>query len=114
MTRAEFLRLMAGAAAALGTPRIARAAPAASDRMHTRPIPSTGEPLPVVGCGTWRTFDVGSDVSARAPLREVLQILFDAGGSAIDTAAMYGSAEANVGDLLSEMQARKNAFVATK
>jgi len=114
MTRTEFLRLIAGATAALGASRIARAAPGVSDRMRTRPIPSTGEPLPVVGCGTWRTFDVGSEPSRRAPLRDVLQILFDAGGSVIDTAPMYGSAEANVGDLLTEMQARSKAFVATK
>ena len=82
--------------------------------MHTRPIPSTGEPLPVLGCGTSRTFEVRRDPAAQAPLREVLQIMFDAGGSVIDTAPMYGSAEANVGDLLAAMQARSKAFIATK
>ena len=114
MTRSEFLRLMARATAALATSQIVPTASAQPAKMQTRPIPSTGEALPVVGSGTWRTFDVGQDAGQRASLREVLQILFDAGGSVIDTAPMYGSAEANVGDLLQDMQARGKVFVATK
>ena len=41
----------------------------------TKPIPSTGEKLPVIGVGTWQTFDVGSAPAARAPLADVLKIL---------------------------------------
>src|SRR5262249_34458577 len=114
MTRSEFLRLMARATTALATSQIVPTASAQPQKMHTRPIPSTGEPLPVVGCGTWRTFDVGDDPAQRAPLRDVLQTPFDAGGSVIDTAPMYAPAEANVGALLKDMQARSKAFVATK
>ena len=55
--------------------------------MHQRKIPSSGEMLPVVGCGTWRTFDVGRRPEERAPLAEVLAVLFEAGGSVIDTLA---------------------------
>ena len=69
-------------------------------RMHQRKIPSSGELLPIVGCGTWRTFDVGRRPEERAPLAEVLAVLFEAGGSVIDTSPMYGAAEAVVGDLL--------------
>jgi diketogulonate reductase-like aldo/keto reductase len=83
-------------------------------RMHQRKIPSSGEMLPVVGVGTWRTFDVGAKPEDRAPLAEVLKLLFDAGGSVIDTSPMYGSAEAVVGDLLSAANARAKAFIATK
>jgi len=54
----------------------------------------------VVGCGTWRTFDVGNHPAERAPLAEVLNVLFEAGGSVIDTSPMYGAAEGVVGDLL--------------
>jgi diketogulonate reductase-like aldo/keto reductase len=82
--------------------------------MHTRPIPSTREALPVVGCGTWRTFDVGSSAADRAPLVDVLRILFANGGSVIDSSPMYGAAETVVGDVLATMQARDKAFVATK
>lgn len=83
-------------------------------RMHQRKIPSSGEMLPVIGCGTWRTFDVGRRPEERAPLAEVLSILFEAGGSVIDTSPMYGAAEGVVGDLLAAAGTRDKAFIATK
>jgi len=82
--------------------------------MLTRAIPSTGEALPVIGLGTWRGFDVGSGAAERAQLTEVLQELFAAGGSVIDSSPMYGRAEAVTGDLLAAMGARDKAFIATK
>jgi diketogulonate reductase-like aldo/keto reductase len=82
--------------------------------MMTRPIPSTGEPMPVIGLGTWRAFDVGSDVTGRRPLHQVLQRLLDDGGRIIDTSPMYGQAEAVTGDLLAETGARPRSFLATK
>jgi diketogulonate reductase-like aldo/keto reductase len=82
--------------------------------MLTRPIPSTGEALPVVGLGTWQAFDVGADPAARQPPREVLRALLDAGGRVIDSSPMYGRAEAVAGDLLAELAARPRAFLATK
>ena len=82
--------------------------------MLTRPIPSTDEMMPVIGLGTWRAFDVGTDETTRLPLREVLQILLDAGGRIIDSSPMYGRAEAVTGDLLAKLAARPRAFLATK
>jgi aryl-alcohol dehydrogenase-like predicted oxidoreductase len=82
--------------------------------MVTRPIPSSGEAVPVVGLGTARTFDVGADAEARAPLKEVLRLFFEAGGTLIDTSPMYGRAEEVVGDLLSELGQTDAAFIATK
>src|SRR5205807_3462332 len=81
--------------------------------MLTRPIPSTGEAMPVVGLGTWRAFDVGAGEPRRS-LREVLRLLFDDGGRVIDSSPMYGRAEAVAGDLLAELAARPRAFLATK
>ena len=114
MTRTEFLRLMVGATSALAASEVLGAGPVATDKMHTRPVPSTREPLPVIGCGTWRTFDVGQGAAERARLSEVLRILFENGGSVIDSSPMYGAAEAVVGDLLTTMKARDKAFIATK
>ncbi len=119
--RSTFLRLMGGAAAALAlgggafgqAPR-KEDAMAAAAKMRTRTIPSTGAALPVVGCGTWRTFDVGPAAEARAPLAEVLRVLFAAGGSVIDSSPMYGASEEVVGDLLTADGAHDRAFVATK
>jgi aryl-alcohol dehydrogenase-like predicted oxidoreductase len=82
--------------------------------MHTRPIPSSGAALPVIGCGTWRGFDVGRRPEEKPARAEVLQALFDAGGSVVDSSPMYGTAEAVVGELLQAANTRQRAFVATK
>jgi aryl-alcohol dehydrogenase-like predicted oxidoreductase len=105
------MRLAIGAASSLVLGGSARAA---GEKMQTRKIPSSGAALPVIGCGTWRTFDAGPTPAERAPLAEVLQTLFDAGGSVIDSSPMYGRAEAVTGDLLTAMKAQDKAFVATK
>src|SRR5258708_21466959 len=110
LNRSAFLGL--AGAALLGRP--AAAQPTAGSRMHQRKIPSSGELLPVVGCGTWRTFDVGGKPEDRAPLAEVLKVMFDAGGSVIDSSPMYGAAEGVVGDLLAAAGTRDKAFIATK
>jgi diketogulonate reductase-like aldo/keto reductase len=83
-------------------------------RMQQRKIPSSGEMLPVVGCGTWQTFDIGNSPNERAPRADVLKTLFEAGGSAIDSSPMYGRSEGVVGDLLAEAGSRDKAFIATK
>jgi len=74
--------------------------------MLTRPIPSTGEAMPVIGLGTWRAFDVGTDEATRRPLREVLCLFLGAGGRIIDSSPMYGHAEAVTGDLLRRVRGR--------
>jgi diketogulonate reductase-like aldo/keto reductase len=116
MSRARFLRLAAGAAAALAIGPLPRRAAATNkeDSMQTRPIPSSGERLGIIGCGTWQTFDVGNAEADRQRLAEVLRVLFDAGGSVVDSSPMYGRSEAVTGDLLSRLHAHERAFVATK
>ena len=82
--------------------------------MQTRPIPSTGAMLPVIGCGTWLGFDVGSKPMDLPQRAEVLTSLFDSGGRVVDTSPMYGSAEQVVGDLLQAGSMHRKAFIATK
>jgi diketogulonate reductase-like aldo/keto reductase len=88
--------------------------------MLTRPIPSTGEAMPVIGLGTWRAFDVGAATAVRWQLRRVVELLLSPGhspgtcGPIIDSSPMYGRAEAVTGDLLAELGARSRAFLATK
>jgi diketogulonate reductase-like aldo/keto reductase len=82
--------------------------------MLTRTIPSSGEKLPVIGIGTYRGFDVASASSHRAALDGVLQALFSAGGSVLDSSPMYGRAEEVSGELLTARRARDNVFLATK
>lgn len=78
-----------------------------------RKIPSTGELLPAIGLGTSGPFEVGTEQSARAPLREVLDAFFTAGCTLIDTSPMYSTAETVLGGLLTPDQ-QKKAFIATK
>ena len=91
-------------------------APDASPRaeIRTRPIPSSGEPLPCVGLGTWRQFDVGPDAEARSALRDVLRTLVELGGSVVDASPMYGRAERVVGTLSRELGLVDEIFGATK
>jgi diketogulonate reductase-like aldo/keto reductase len=114
--RARFLRLGAAVAAQLAiAPLHAQgAAPVAPQRMHVRAIPSSGEQLGVIGCGTWQTFDVGSAPDERKRLADVLRVLFDAGGSVVDSSPMYGRSEAVTGELLTQLGMHERAFVATK
>jgi diketogulonate reductase-like aldo/keto reductase len=112
LSRREALALLAAAAAAgAGAgPAGARPAPA----MLARPIPSTGEPLPAVGLGTWRTFDVGAGAAERAPLRGVLERFAARGGRVVDSSPMYGAAERVVGDLATDLGITPALFFATK
>jgi diketogulonate reductase-like aldo/keto reductase len=106
--------VLLGAAAALAAPAASGAAKRVGgtvDRMRTRPVPRTGEQLPVIGMGTYRTFDAGESEEARKPLREVLRRLFEAGGRVIDSSPMYGRAEEVVGALIVPAQ---RPFLATK
>jgi diketogulonate reductase-like aldo/keto reductase len=76
-----------------------------------RQIPRTNEGLPVIGLGTWRTFDVGASDRERRPLVEVLHRFAAAGGNVIDSSPMYGRSEAVAGELRSNVP---EAFLATK
>ncbi|MBS0336674.1 MAG: aldo/keto reductase [Proteobacteria bacterium] len=79
-----------------------------------RPIPASGELLPVIGVGTWQTFDVGADAAARGALKEVLRAFSRSGGRVIDSSPMYGSSESVTGDLVAELGLAAKLFVATK
>jgi aryl-alcohol dehydrogenase-like predicted oxidoreductase len=80
----------------------------------TKPIPSTGERLPVIGIGTARRYDVSADEKERGPIREVLRDLPKLGGKLVDTAPSYGTAEQVIGDILAELKNRDQIFLATK
>ena len=109
ISRREWLRLALGMGAFTLT-----GVAVASPSMRKRPIPRTGELLPVVGLGTWQTFDVGGGESERAPLRDVLRELVRGGGKVVDSSPMYGRSESVVGDLAAKLRVREQLFLATK
>ncbi len=79
-----------------------------------RPIPKGSELLPVVGIGTYDTFNVGRTAPERTELKQVLVEFAALGGTVIDSSPMYGEAERVVGDLTAELKNREKYFYATK
>ena len=100
----------AAACAALRPPP----APAQPNALLTRPIPSTGELLPVVGLGSWITFNVGDDPVARDACAEVMRNFVEAGGRTIDSSPMYGSSQQVIGYGLRKTGLGARVFAADK
>ena len=113
VTRREWLRLTAATGAALSlNPRLLHALE--SRQLITRPVPSTGEQLPVVGLGSSATFSQvarSEDVSA---LREVLRTMVENGATVFDTAPSYGASEEVAGQIARELGLTDRIFWATK
>lgn len=82
--------------------------------MIQRPIPSTGELLPVIGLGSWRTFDVGSSDNELSPVKAVIKDFVFNGAKLIDSSPMYGGSEQAIGSSVKQLDARKKLFFATK
>ena len=112
--RRRVLRVLAAAAglAAVGSGGRSEGQPRPA--MRTRTIAAGGEEVPVIGLGTWQTFDVGHGAAAREPLAAVLRAFVDSGGRVIDSSPMYGSSEEVVGDLAAALGVLPQLFVATK
>lgn len=100
-------------AAAAMAPLASRFAAATEPLIH-RPIPSSGEMLPVIGIGTSRRYEVEPTADRIAPLREAVQTFVSLGGSVIDTAPSYGTAEDVLGSILAETGLRRKVFLASK
>lgn len=95
ITRRKALKLFGvGTAIAFSAPWKAFGANAVA---ITKSIPSSGESIPVIGMGTWRTFNVGDDPVLRDECVEVMEAFFDEGGGMIDSSPMYGSAQEVLG-----------------
>ncbi|MGE5162000.1 MAG: aldo/keto reductase [Betaproteobacteria bacterium] len=105
------------ALAALGTAaslRLPANGQTPADRPLARPIPSSGETLPLVGLGTWITFNVGNDRALREQSTAVMRAFFESGGRLIDSSPMYGSAQDVIGDGLARLGHPRALFAADK
>ncbi len=111
-SRRTLLRaLAASGAATLLSPSIGAAQ---QGPVLTRMIPSSGEAVPLVGLGSWITFNVGDDVEARHACAEVMRTFFAAGGRMIDSSPMYGSSQAVIGYGLDRLGHPPALFAADK
>ena len=108
-------RWLAASALAAGLPAWAtRAAAQPAQSLLTRPIPASGEALPVVGLGSWITFNVGNDPVARDARAEVVRAFFSEGGRLIDSSPMYGSSQPVIGHALAKLGHPAALFSAEK
>jgi len=80
----------------------------------TRKIPATGEAIPVIGMGTWITFNVGDNPAIRQDRCKVLEKFFQMGGVMVDSSPMYGSSEEVVGYCTTRIETPQNFFPTTK
>jgi len=99
------------AGAALGMPSTGAAQAAAP---LSRKVPSSGEVVPVIGLGTWITFNVGNDRVARDTCTEVMRVFFADGGRMIDSSPMYGSSQDVIGEGLRRLNRPAALFSADK
>ena len=114
-TRRSFVAGLAAAGAAFAfRPSIAGAYPAPRGPILTRPIPSSGEQIPVVGLGSSITFNVGNDPAAENVCAEVMKVFFAEGGRLIDSSPMYGSSQEVIGYGLKKLGQPKSLFSADK
>ena len=120
MTRAEFLgfsaRLAAACAASsvLGPAKFAFGADLEHKPVLSRPIPSSGQMLPVIGVGTAVTYELDAEDARFPVLAETLRTFLANGGAAIDTSPTYGRAEKTLGEIFRRIGQRDKAFIATK
>jgi aryl-alcohol dehydrogenase-like predicted oxidoreductase len=119
LTRREILQ--AGLGAAMGafclegaSGQSKSAMQSGTSSMLSRPIPKSGEPLPVVGLGTWQTFDLHGPGQEWNDAKEVLRLLVEHGGRVVDSSPMYGASESVVGQMAAELGITKKLFLATK
>lgn len=108
-------RWLTASALAAGLPAWATCAAAQpAQSLLTRPIPASGEALPVVGLGSWITFNVGNDPVARDARAEVVRAFFAEGGRLIDSSPMYGSSQPVIGHALAKLGHPATLFSAEK
>lgn len=82
--------------------------------MRSRPIPVSGEQLPVIGLGTYQVFDAPDSPDDVALRKEIVDLLVASGGSVIDTSPMYNRSERMIGDVIEAGSPRDRLFIATK
>ncbi len=114
MDRRRFLNLAAATGAVTTIPALTTPGRAEGAELISRKLPSTGEAIPILGMGTWITFNVGKSQSLRTKRLEVLKAFFAGGGGMIDSSPMYGSAEEVVGYCLAKLPPQQKLFTATK
>ena len=110
--RRNFLRFLVGSSSIVLFNPFLKGAP--SSESIKKKIPSSSELIPVIGMGTWQTFDIDEDESELLIRKKILEKFFENGGAVIDSSPMYGSSEQVLGFCLQEISNKQALFAATK
>jgi len=115
LSRREWMQLSValGAGAILPNTLSASLMNQAAD-IRQRAIPGTKELLPIIGMGTWQTFDIGEGKEQRTQMRDILRAFYNRGGRVLDSSPMYGRSEDVLGDLTADLKLLGQFFMATK
>ena len=111
LSRRQFLKTLAALCACALVPATRAAS---REKLISKPIPSSGEAIPVIGLGSSRTFNVGDDTAARNTCAEVIRQFLDAGGRMLDSSPMYGSSQPVIGYALDKLGRSSQVFSADK
>lgn len=81
--------------------------------MEHRQLGKTGFSIPVVGMGTWKTFDVKGSREEEYRI-EIVKTAYEQGVTFYDSSPMYGQAERVLGQSVKELELREKVIIATK
>ncbi len=113
ISRRTALKVGAAAGAGLLFGRVSPLAALLQEPLIRRPIPSTGELLPIVGLGGL-SFALPPDHPEYEQAIETIRVFHALGGRVIDTAPGYGRSEATIGEALQRLGIVDDVFLATK
>jgi diketogulonate reductase-like aldo/keto reductase len=111
LTRRELMKTLAALCASTLVPATRAAS---REQLISKPVPSSGEAMPVIGLGSSRTFNVGDDIDARNNCTAVIRHFLDTGGRMIDSSPMYGSSQPVIGYALDMLGKPGGVFSADK
>ncbi|WEX90837.1 aldo/keto reductase [Sinorhizobium garamanticum] len=106
--------ILQGLALAASLPAMGHSSHAQAAGMVRRAIPSSGEEIPIIGLGTWITFNVGDDPVLQDECAAVMAAFFEGGGRMIDSSPMYGSSQPTIGYGLKKLGYPDRLFSAEK
>lgn len=114
LSRRSFLKAGAGAGAGLLLDRAAIFAEILQQPLIRRPIPESGELLPIIGLGSVGTFNLTPEREGYRDAQEVIRLFHELGGRVIDTAPGYSNSEPFIGETIQHFGIQDELFLATK
>lgn len=114
MNRRNLIKYSTAAACGIALPISFYKTPAAKEGLIKKKIPSSGDMMPVIGLGSWITFNVGEDPVLLDECADVIAAFAEGGGAMIDSSPMYGSSQDTIGYGLAKLAKPERIYSAEK